>query len=113
MKKVKKFIETSIIALQMLLFNVISYAKENDINAIEESTIGQGGQRLVADIQKYALIIGIPICIVALLYYFIRKGMADDTEQKKWKDRIIITCLCAVGIIVAPVLINLVISYFK
>jgi ABC-type multidrug transport system permease subunit len=112
----KKFIyyiknkTTTIISLIMLFF-----IKTQNVFAetLEGSKIATGTKNLINDATKWLLVLAPTVTVLLIIYYLIRKGMADEQEHKKWNSRIMVALVSCIGAVVASVLINVLTSYFK
>ena len=80
--------------------------------SIADSKIGTGLNKLITDLSAYLKIISPITMIVLLVYFFIRKGMADEMDAKKWNSRITTAIVCCVGAFVASVIVDLAQGYF-
>ena len=80
---------------------------------IQTSQLFTGTKNLINDATK-ALMILIPVVAVLLVgYFFIRKGAADEMDQKKWQNRIQTVLICTVFGLMASVLINIISHYYQ
>lgn len=99
--------------LQNLNYTVINAAV--NINSgggkIASSTIGKGIKAIVNDVCGFLLILAPIIGVGTLVYFLIRKGMADQQEQPMWQKRAVTTIICTALAEVAVALVNLVMSY--
>lgn len=95
------------------MFILITSGTTAYAGAIEDSKIGQGVKLLLTDLTAWAIGIGALVCVVSLIYCFIRKSMADEMEQAQWKKKISTILYCAVGIVIASPFLMLITSYFK
>jgi purine-cytosine permease-like protein len=77
------------------------------------SKIAEGVKNLITDITKWLLIISPIATVLFVIYYLIRKGMADEMEHKKWNSRIVTAVICGIGAVIASVTLNMLIAYFK
>ena len=102
------FITAIIFWLISLFGSQILYA-----NAIQRTKFFTGTQKLIQDATAVLLILAPIITILAVGYFFIRKGSADEMDYKKWHTRITTAIVCCIGVITASILINLVIGYYN
>lgn len=81
--------------------------------SIQDSQLAKGTIKLFEDLTLLLLILA-PIASAALIIYFlIRRGAADEMDQKTWNKRIvvvIVSCVCAV---VASATINVILGYYS
>lgn len=80
---------------------------------IAGSKIATGTVKLVSDATSWLLVIAPSVSALLIIYYLIRKGMSDEMEHKKWNSRIIVTIVSCIGAVVASVLINVLVDYYK
>lgn len=103
--KIKSVIAT--VAVTMATLSTTAYAD------IAGSKIATGTVKLVSDATSWLLVIAPSVSVLLIIYYLIRKGMSDEMEHKKWNSRIIVTIVSCIGAVVASVLINVLVSYYK
>lgn len=82
-------------------------------DTIASSKIGTGLTKLIQDATSFLMVVAPVAMVVMLIYFFIRKGMADEMDQKKWNSRVVTAIVSCVGAFVASVIINLATSYFQ
>lgn len=80
---------------------------------LQNSNFYKGTLNLVNDASKAIAIIGPLVCGVFAGYYFARKSMSDDQDDKQWNRRIVKAVICAVAIGLVSALIALVTSYYQ
>ena len=72
-----------------------------------------GTKKLLKDAVPALQGIGAAVCAALAVYFFIRKANADEQDQKMWKNRIAITIISAIGIVVVGGIITTIVSYYK
>ncbi|GHU97199.1 hypothetical protein FACS1894208_12500 [Clostridia bacterium] len=80
--------------------------------SVGTSKIATGTQKLIQDATTWLLVIAPIAGTVAIIYFAIRRGMADEQEQKQWQNRIIVAIVSVIIAVLASVIINLVTSYY-
>lgn len=80
---------------------------------IQSSKLATGTEKLVKDATTWLLVIAPLITVVVVIYYFIRKSMADEMDHKKWDSRITTAIICCIGVVSASLIINVLISYYQ
>ena len=81
--------------------------------AFGSSTIATGVKSLIQDVTSWIMIILPIITIVAIVYFAIRRALADEMDGKQWGKRITTALVCCVVGLVASALVNTVLtSYF-
>lgn len=72
-----------------------------------------GTKALLNDLSNVLLVVA-PIAGTACVIYFaVRHGAADEMDQKKWKQRIIVAVVSIVIAVVASALIKVLVSYYQ
>lgn len=119
MGKIKKLIATMAAAVSSVILNVSAYAAE----AATSGATGGGGlsgnvavtgtMKLLNDISNVLLIASPVVGVICIIYFAIRHGAADEMDQKKWKQRIVVAAVCVIVAVVASALLNTIVSYYK
>ncbi|MCL2076842.1 MAG: hypothetical protein FWH08_00345 [Oscillospiraceae bacterium] len=76
------------------------------------STIATGTRRLIQDVTTWALVIVPLIGGLCTLYFFVRRGAADEQDQRKWNNRIVVAIVSTIGAVLAASIISLVTGYY-
>lgn len=79
---------------------------------IASSKLATGTQKLINDATTWLTVIAIPVTVGLVIYFCIRKGAADEQDQKMWQKRITTALVCGIGVIIASSLINVITGYF-
>ena len=98
----------------ILAITVFTLINTNPVSAggFGDSIFAVGTKNLFTDIGKYLIILA-PIAGAAVgAYFFIRRGAADEMDQKKWNDRIKTTVVSTLGAVLIGTLIVLIASYY-
>ncbi len=82
------------------------------VGELGNSTFFTGAKQMIADITLVLTILCPSICIVLVIWFLIRRAMADEQEGKIWTKRIVVAIAVGVGGTLASALISLVTSYF-
>lgn len=80
---------------------------------IANSQLGQGVTNMVADLTTWLMLLGPAVAGAACVYFFIRRGMADEQEGKLWNKRIWTAVICGVACCLVGGIIKLLSSYFN
>ena len=109
-KKAINFIKVSIssLILTFFMFSTKIYASN-----IANSQIAKGLDKLLKDLTSWAYKIIPAVGTVLVIYFFIRRGSADEMDIKKWDNRIKTCVISCVGAVLGAVIIDLAIGYFK
>jgi ethanolamine transporter EutH len=79
---------------------------------IGSSQIATGTQRLLNDLTTWLLVIAPIAGTVCIIFFAIKRGMADEQDQKQWTNRIITAAVSVAIAVLASVIIKLVVSYY-
>lgn len=79
---------------------------------LQDSDFYKGTLNLVNDASMAVAIIGPLVCGAFAAYYFVRKSMSDDQDDKQWNRRIAKALICAVAIGLVASLIALFTGYY-
>lgn len=126
----KRFITRAVLILVVFLaassaFTVSSYAKDKGDKtetvkkekegggSLENDKVVSGGKKLLKDAITVFQTLGGTICVLAAIYFFIRKANADEQDQKMWKNRLAISLISAVGIVTVAGIFQTILSYFQ
>lgn len=91
----------------MLLVNATAFA-----NTIQDSIVVKGTEKLIKDATTALMILAPIVGIILVVFFFLRKGAADEMDQKTWQKRINTAIYSVIGAEVAAVIINVVVSYY-
>lgn len=108
----KRYTSKSKIFIFLIMFSTIQ-ANVAFAESIQNSKIAKGLEKMLNDLGSYLPVVAIPVGIVFTAYFFIRKGAADEMDQKKWATRIKVAIGCTIGAVVSGAIITVVSGYFK
>lgn len=72
-----------------------------------------GTKALLGDLSSILLVVAPLVGTACIIYFAVRHGAADEMDQKKWKQRIIVAAVSIVVAVVASALINVLVSYYQ
>lgn len=107
--RIKNKIRSMIGLLTIMFFN----ANVAMATKLENSRAITGTKELLQDGSKVLLILA-PLsgaCFIG--YYYMRRQGADETDDKKWTNKIKIAIGATVGVVLASGMLNVLISYYK
>lgn len=110
LKKVKEKAWAVILTLYALFMG--SYTVYADDN-VQNSKLVKGTEKLINDITTWLMIFAPVVAGVLIIYFFIRRSAADDMDQKKWNNRIVVAIVSCIGAVIASATLNLIIGYYK
>jgi len=80
---------------------------------IEQSSEYQSTIQLFKDGKKVIVYGGAILLIGVALYFNTRQGMADEMDEKKWKNRKYIAIGCIFALFILEKIVNIVLSYYN
>ena len=109
MKKLKRFISMIMAMATSAMLAITANAEGGDLASSKAVT----GKALLDDLSNVLLVVA-PIAGTACVIYFaVRHGAADEMDQKKWKQRIVVAVVSIVVAVVASALIKVLVSYYQ
>ncbi len=109
MKKLRKLISGISAAASSAMIAVTANAE----GTLASSKAVTGTKDLLADMSNVLLVVAPLVGTACIIYFAVRHGAADEMDQKKWKQRIIVAAVSIVVAVVASALINVLVSYYK
>ena len=100
----------------IVLLSLFAFADATPVFAsgnIGSSKLATGTENLIKDATSWLLVVAPLVTVVAVIYYFIRKTIADEMDHKKWNTRISTAIICCIGVVAASLIINLIVGYYK
>lgn len=80
---------------------------------LETSVVVTGTQKLLNDIGKVGIGLGIGVAVAGLIYCGIRKMMANEHDAPTWNKRMAGVLIGAVIVVVAGGIVTLVTGYYR
>lgn len=110
MKQFKLSLKKMYISLLSLMLTMQTSVFADDIASSKAVT---GTKKLIADATAAAAGLALISTVLIVVVCFIRKGAADEMDQKKWHTRIIIAIVCGVCATLSSALVSMVFSYYQ
>jgi len=80
---------------------------------LTDSTVVTGTQKLISDVTTWLMILAPVVTVMLVIYFLIRRAAADEMDQKKWNNRIMVAVISCIGAVLASALVSLVIGYYQ
>lgn len=109
MNKIRKIAAAIIAAITTAATSICAFAD----GGIASSTAVTGTKNLLNDVSNALLVIAPIIGTVCIIYFAVRHGAADEMDQKKWKQRIVVAAVSIIVAVIASALINVLIGYYQ
>lgn len=92
---------------------IIAVAANAEGGDLASSKAVTGTKALLGDLSSILLVVAPLVGTACIIYFAVRHGAADEMDQKKWKQRIIVAAVSIVVAVVASALINVLVSYYQ
>lgn len=92
---------------------IIAVAANAEGGELASSKAVTGTKALLGDLSSILLVVAPLVGTACIIYFAVRHGAADEMDQKKWKQRIIVAAVSIVVAVVASALINVLVSYYQ
>ncbi len=109
--KILKKIASTITA--MASSAIIAVAANAEGGELASSKAVTGTKALLGDLSSILLVVAPLVGTACIIYFAVRHGAADEMDQKKWKQHIIVAAVSIVVAVVASALINVLVSYYQ
>lgn len=116
MKKMNKWLQKGraagkafLVALAMFLMNSqTAYA-----SGISQSTLAKGTEKLIGDATTWLMVLAPVVAGLLIIYFCIRRSAADEMDQKKWNNRIVVAIVSCIGAVIGSATLNIIIGYYQ
>lgn len=109
----KQKIKETISKINVLALTMMCTATSVKAADIASSSLATGTKNLIADVTSYITGIGIAVTVLMVVYCLIRRNMADEMDHRKWQQRMTVSGISGIGIVVASSVINIIFSYYQ
>lgn len=111
LKRCKTAGQAALTAITLFLINAGTvYA---GTSGISESKLAKGTEKLIDDATKWLLVLAPIVGGLLIIYFCIRRAAADEMDQKKWNNRIVVTIVSCIGAVIGSATLNIIIGYYK
>ena len=80
---------------------------------VQDSQIVKGTEKLVGDVTTWLMVLAPVVAGLLIIYFCIRRGMADEMDQKKWNNRIVVAVVSCIGAVLGSATLNLILGYYQ
>ena len=108
MKTLKKIVAVIYAAVTMAALNVSAFA-----SGLEQSVAVTGTIKFLNDVSNVLLVVAPIAGVVCVTYFAVRHGAADEMDQKKWKQRIVVAVVSVIVAVLASALITTLVGYYQ
>ena len=101
---------TVLTAFLMLQNAIPAYAAGG---GIQGSQIAKGTEKLIQDATSWLMILAPVAAGLLIIYFCIRRSAADEMDQKKWNNRIVVAIVSCIGAVLGSATLNIIIGYYQ
>lgn len=80
---------------------------------IQSSQIAKGTEQLIQDATSWLMILAPVAAGLLIIYFCIRRSAADEMDQKKWNNRIVVAIVSCIGAVLGSATLNIIIGYYQ
>lgn len=81
--------------------------------AVSDSQIVKGTENLIKDVTTWLMVLAPVAAGMLIIYFCIRRSAADEMDQKKWNNRIVVAIVSCIGAVLGSATLNLILGYYK
>jgi len=108
-KTKEKILLTLVSIYTVSMISIPVYAAED----VRNSQIVKGTEKLINDITTWLMILAPVLSGLLIIYFCIRRSAADEMDQKKWNNRIVVAIVSCIGAVLGSATLNLIVGYYK
>lgn len=109
-QKAKAVSASVLTAFIMLQSTTTAYAAGGGISG---SQIAKGTEKLIQDATTWLMILAPVAAGLLIIYFCIRRSAADEMDQKKWNNRIVVAIVSCIGAVLGSATLNIIIGYYQ
>ena len=80
---------------------------------VQDCQIVKGTEKLVGDVTTWLMVLAPVVAGLLIINFYIRRGMADEMDQKKWNNRIVVAVVSCIGAVLGSATLNLILGYYQ
>lgn len=107
-KKWRKTAGAGLTALAVSISSVFSVAAAG----VRDSEIVKGTEKLIGDVTTWLMVLAPVVTGMLIIYFCIRRSAADEMDQKKWNNRIVVAVVSCIGAVLGSATLNLILGYY-
>lgn len=108
-KLISKKVCTIAMSFMFMFLNTLqTYA-----TSIQSSKLYTGTEKLIQDLTTMLIALAPIVGGALIVYFFIRRGAADEMEQKQWNSRIVTVIISCAAAVLGAVTLNLIMTYYS
>ena len=108
--KLMKWVSTAICAAYV---SIMAATPAFAASSVSDSKIVKGTEKLIQDVTTWLMVLAPVVTGLLIIYFFIRRSAADEMDQKKWNNRIVVSVVSCIGAVLGSATLNLIIGYYQ
>jgi len=80
---------------------------------VQGSSIVTGTENLIRDVTTWLMVLAPVAAGLLIIYFCIRRSAADEMDQKKWNNRIVVAVVSCIGAVLGSATLNLILGYYR
>ncbi len=97
----------------LVIFLLLIFCSNAYAGGLEGSKFVTGTKKLLLDIGKTLVLLGIIAAGVFMSYYGVRMAAADEQDKKGWKNRIMAAAIGSIICVSAGTIITMLVKYYQ
>lgn len=110
--KLKRFWKRASVGMTALAFSLMA-AVPASAAGVKDSEIVKGTEKLIGDVTTWLMILAPVVAGMLIIYFCIRRSAADEVDQKKWNNRIVVAIISCIGAVLGSATLNLILGYYS
>lgn len=82
-------------------------------SGISQSKLATGTEMLMRDATTWLMVLAPVVAGLLIIYFCIRRSAADEMDQKKWNNRIVVAVVSCIGAVIGSATLNIIIGYYQ
>lgn len=102
------------LSITAMMYSIISTAiLPVSAAGVGDSSIVKGTEKLIGDLTTWLMVLAPVVAGMLIIYFCIRRSAADETDQKRWNNRIVAAVVSCIGAVLGSATLNLILGYFS
>jgi ABC-type molybdate transport system permease subunit len=109
----KKYGKMLAVLAGMAYFSFVTAFPVFAASSISDSKLARGTEKLIQDVTTWLMVLAPVVTGLLIIYFCIRRAAADEMDQKKWNNRIVVAIVSCIGAVLGSATLNLIIGYYQ
>lgn len=113
LKKMKDKGKAATVSLMAAFFMLQTMPMTAYATGVAGSQIAKGTEKLIQDSTTWLMVLAPVAAGLLIIYFCIRRSAADEMDQKKWNNRIMVAVISCIGAVLGSATLNIIIGYYQ